>query len=187
MALSSNSSEKRTAMFARGAEFNGHTRERCTAIGCAAELFVRLYPDHFRVEQVLQLNSIWEKTSPERQKLLLACQTRCMNIVAGVVRDAIARRDLKLREGMTPEDMVFGMWSITFGGYSIISTSGPLAELGISDPFSSVTNNIQAMLDGFGWKPTSGEWNYEETVARVHEEVFGEESRQAATMLAKGL
>lgn len=178
MALIIQTSEKRTSMFARASEFNGRTRERCTAIGFAAELFVRLYPDHFRVEQLLQLNSIWEKTSPERQQLLLACQTRCMSIVAGIVRDAIACKDLVLREGMAPEEMVFGMWSLSFGAYSIMASSGPMAELGIMDPFLSVRTNIQAMLDGFDWKPTTGEWDYNATAQRVQQEVFAEESSQ---------
>ena len=186
LALIIQSSEKRTTMFARAAEFNGRTRERVAAIGCAAELFVRQYPDHFRVEQVLQLNSIWEKTSTDRQKLLLACQSRCMSIVAGIIRDAIAQRDLTLPENMTPEDLVFGMWSLSFGAYSIMSTSGPLAELGISDAFTTTSTNIQVMLDGYGWKPKLSEWDYDATVQRIQQELFAEESRQAFTGPAQG-
>jgi len=186
MALIIQSSEKRSTMFAEAAKFNGRTRERITAIGCAAERFVRQYPDHFRVEQVLQLNSIWEKTSPERQKLLLGCQTQCMSIVVDVVRDAIACRDLTLREDMTPEDLVFGMWSLSFGAYSIMSTSGPLAELGIVDPFTSTSTNMQLMLDGFGWKPKLAQWDYNATVQRIQQERFADEPLRTVTKSSQG-
>ncbi len=181
MALAVQTSEKRPSMFARAAAFDGSSRERVTAIGCAAELFVQLFPDHFRVEQILQLTSIWEKTSEQRQQLLRACQSRCLTIVSGIVRDAIDEGDLELPEFMTPEDLVFGMWSMSFGGYSIIATSEPLTELGIHDAFMTVRKNMMAMLDGYGWRPLSHEWDYLATFERVQHEVFADECRALIT------
>ena len=63
IALAIETLEKRTEMFERASAFRGLPRERMAATGLAAELFVRLYPDHFSVEQIIRSTSIWEKTS----------------------------------------------------------------------------------------------------------------------------
>ena len=67
LALAIETLEKRIAMFERAAVFRGRPRERMAAIGCAAELFVQQFPDHFELEKVLGCGSIIEKTSSKLQ------------------------------------------------------------------------------------------------------------------------
>ncbi|MFT7642866.1 MAG: AcrR family transcriptional regulator [Pirellulaceae bacterium] len=179
LALAIETMDKRTQMFERGTTFQGSSRERLQAIGVASELFVRLYPDHFLVEQVIRSSSIWEKTSEQRRNLLRMCEFRCMGIVGGIVRDGIASGDLVLPAEVNVEELVFGMWSLSFGAFSIIATSDSLVELGIRDGFEAVRLNITHMLDGYGWKPLSKNHDYLATVARVQEEVFRDESQTA--------
>ena len=103
--------DRRLGMFQRAAEFVGRSRERISAIGVAAELFVRLYPQHFFVEQIIRSASIWEKTTEKRRSLMRSCEHRCMGIVSGIIRDGIGHGDLELPEGIVPEDVAFGLWS----------------------------------------------------------------------------
>lgn len=168
--------EKRSEMFQRAAAFQGCSRERIQSVGMAVELFVRLFPDHFKVEQIIRSASIWEKTSEKRRAVMRSCEQRCMGIVGGVVRDAIAQGDLQL-DGMAVEDLVFGLWSMSYGALSIISTSESLEELGISEPFSAFRTNINTLLDGFGWRPLFGEQDYEQVRQRIQVEVFSDECR----------
>lgn len=178
MALAVETQKTRTSMFQRASVFRGKSRERLTAIAVACELFVRLYPSHFHVEQVVRLSSIWEKTSEKRQNVLRTCEQSCVGIVAGIVRDAVAQGDLTLPEGMTPEDMVFGMWAINFGSFALMSTSAPMGEIGIEDPVLAIRNCINHMLDGFGWKALSTEHDYEAVFQKVLTETFADEYQQ---------
>jgi len=177
LALAIQTMDKRAKMFERGTAFQGTSRERLQAIGFASEMFVKLYPDHFLVEQVIRSSSIWKKTSEERRNLMRMCEFRCMGIVGGIVRDAIASGDLELPDDVNVEELVFGMWSLSFGAFSIIATSDSLSELGIRDSFDSVRLNISHMLDGYGWKPLSKDHDYLAVIARVQEEVFSDESQ----------
>lgn len=177
LALAIETTNRRTALFDRAAAFRGSTRERLMALGMGAELFVQLHHDHFAVEQTIRNSSIWDKTSEKRRVVMRSCEHRCVGIVAGIVRDAIACGDLVL-EGRPPEDLVFGLWSLTNGAYNIIATSDPLAELGISEPFSTVRWNITQLVDGCGWRPHSREIDVEAVQQRVREEVFADEWRQ---------
>ncbi len=175
IALAIETMEKRIDLFSRAAMFRGNSRERFQAIGFAAELFVKMYPNHFSVEQIIRSSSIWEKTSEKRRSIVQLCEHRCIGIVAGVVMDAISQGDLTLPAGFTPQDLVFGVWSHSSGAYSIIATNDSLEELGISEPFSVVRQNINKQLDGFGWKPLSGEFDIDAVIQRVIKEVFADE------------
>lgn len=179
IALAIETMDKRSEMFQRAAAYQGTPRERLSAIGVAAELFVRLFPSHFEVERLIHATSIWEKTSEERRTAVHLCESRCMGLVAGIVRDGIAQGHLTLSEEITPEDLVFGLWSQTFGAYSIIATSEGLETLGVSDPYRAVRKNINAMLDGYGWTPTSDDYDYLELFERLQEEIFPDECRNA--------
>lgn len=178
LALAVETTEIRWDMFQRAAMFRGTSRERLSAIGAAAELFVRRYPGHFQVEQILRNSSVWEKTSEERQSLLRSCETRCVGIVSGIVYDGIASSDLEMPKGTTPEDLVFALWSMTYGGFSIIATSESLREVGIQTPFEAIRNNINRLLDGYHWKPLSDSHDYELVRDRILAEVFPHEYQQ---------
>jgi AcrR family transcriptional regulator len=180
LALANQSMERRLEMFRRAAGFRGGSRERISAVGVAAELFFRLYPHHFQVEHVLRLSSVLEKTSDDRRKLLENCEANCMAITTGIVRDAVAAGDLQLPadDVLAPENLVFGLWSLTFGGYSIAVTSPALPQLGIADAPAAIRHACNHLLDGCGWRPHSSEIDLLQLWDRITAELFREEVRE---------
>ena len=180
IALAVETMNKRTGMFEKAAAFSGSSRDRITAIGVAAELFVRIYPSHFHVEQLIRSYSIWEKTSEKRRQTMRSCEMRCMGIVSGVIRDGVAQGDLELPDSTCPENVVFGLWSLTYGAHSIIATSGSLNDLGIDDPFFAVHHAINMCLDGYRWQPLSDDYDYDGLFEQLKTEVFADECREIA-------
>lgn len=178
LALANEAFQKRTEMFRRVASMPGRTRERLAGIGAACELFARGFPDHFAVEQLVRSSSMWEKTSEKRRSIMQLSESRCMGIVAGIVRDAASCGDLKLRKDTAPEDIAFGLWSLSFGAYSIIATGDSLTELGVTDPYSVVRQNMNSMVDGLGWIPLSNELDYTAMFDKLQKEVFVDEWAQ---------
>lgn len=175
LALLVETMERRRDMFQRAAAYQDQPRIRLAAIGVAAELFVRLYPDHFRVEQIVKSDSIWDKTTEERRSLVKTCQMQCVGIVAGIVRDGMAQGHVTLTDGITPESLVFGLWSMTEGAYSLIATSDAVKELGIEYPFQAIRANIHGMVDGFRWTPLSKDEDYNKAMEQVLKVVFPDE------------
>jgi AcrR family transcriptional regulator len=175
MALVNQAMDRRLDLFRRAAEVRSRSRERMAAIGAACELFFELYPDHFHIEHIIRVTSIKEKTSEQRRLFLETSETKCSEIVRGVIRDAVAVGDLKLSDDYGVEQIAFGLWSITFGGYSIAATSPSLADLGIRDPILAIRNNCNRLLDGVGWKPLSTEVDLTPIVDRIKREVFAAE------------
>ncbi len=175
IALAVQNSAKRVQLFQKAAQFKGCSRHRMIAISAAAELFVRNYPDFFQFERILQLDSVREKTSEKRQSIIHNCEMQCMSIVAGVVRDAVASEDLELPKQFTPEKLVFGLWSLTSGAYSIAAASDALQQMGIDDPFETVRDHIAALLDGFNWQPISDQYDIDKLLKRIQKEVLNDE------------
>lgn len=175
LALANEALETRLRMFEKAATWSGKSRERMVAVGAAAEEFVERFPHHFAVEQIVRASSIWEKTSEERQKMMQSCESRCMQIISGIVRDGLAHGDLAMPEGRTPEDLVFGLWSLNFGAYTIMATSDSLGDNGIANPVAALRDNQSFMLDGYGWRPFSHEVDYQALMDRVRAEVFSDE------------
>jgi len=177
IALTNETLEKRNAMFARAAAFRGRPRERMEAVGVAYELFIRLCPDHFDLEQIIGAPSIWDKTSPESRQRLQACKGRCIGVIDGIIRDAIAHGDLQLPDDLTADELRFGLWSLVLGGHSLVVSSpgGSLAEYGVPEPLAALHRISIRLLDGLGWRPLSSQHDYEETYQRIQKEVFSDE------------
>ena len=172
IALAVETATRRVEMFRKAAQFRGGSRFRIQAIGYAAELFVRQMPEYFLFEQIIRIDSIWEKTSEKRRAVIRDCENNCMGIVAGIVRDAVANNEVELPREMAPEDLVFGLWSLTSGGYSIILTSDLLESLGMSQPYEQIRTHTAVLLDGYNWRPLSSEFDKEELIERIAQEIF---------------
>lgn len=166
---------KKVEMFERAAAFNGRSRERMAAIGMASELFMRRYPDQFRIEQIIRADSFREKASPERREKLFSCELRCIANITGIINEAIQQNELILPEMLTPEQLTFGMWSLSLGAQNLMTAANYLGDLGMDNPFEAIINNIHVMLDGIGWHPLTRDWDYEKTFKRVANEIFAEE------------
>ena len=179
VALCTQTGRVRVSWFERAALFQGGSRERMTAVGVSIELFVRLHPQHFAVEQIVTADSIRQKISDERAESLQAAELGCVETVRGIVRDAVSHGDLEMPADTDPTSLVFGLWALSYGGLSMIAGKPTLADIGLADPLATLRRNQQALMDGHGWAPLTNDWDYDATRARVLEEVFPDEARRA--------
>lgn len=173
VALAAQTGERRVELFERASAFRGRPRERMVAIGEAVAHFAVKYPSHFKTEHVIHTSSVRSKCSDENQMRLATCETKCPQIAGGIVRDAISQGDLTLEKGLTPEHLVFGLWSMYFGGLFLMSSDVDLeGKGGVTQPMNALRRASGALLDGFGWRPLSTEWDYDATRQRVAKEVL---------------
>jgi len=172
MGLALENIRERHRLNEQAASFNGRPRERMLAVGEAAS---RLYPGHIDLEWILYSTSIREKTSPEWQLLLSQEEARELGLLARIVEDAVAAGDLELPASMRVENVVYALWSLHFGGYGIYNTKFPFVQLETLR-FTKLIGTVawagNAMMDGFGWRPLSSEWDYTKTLAKIRQELF---------------
>lgn len=173
------SAQKCGTFLVRGSQFQGTPRERVAAMALGYDLFIRLNPDHFKSKLLLQNESIRGKASPVFKKRLDQAEQDNIGIVSGVLRDGVEQGHVKLRKGVTTEEVSFGLWTGAFGAYVLMFSEVNLQALGILDPRMAVWNNIHALLDGFGWHPFFHDLDWEQTRIRIWKEIFPQEFQQA--------
>lgn len=167
----------RADLFRRAGSFDGRPREKMAAIGVADRLFALLHPEHFQVEHLVRLDSVWDKTGPERRARLEAADTCCSDACRAIIRDAIASGDLALEEEEA-WGMFFLLMAASLGTHLLASDPGRLAHHGFDDPDRHMRRNYDRYLDAWGWKPLSTDQDSAETYRRIGEELFREEYRR---------
>lgn len=163
------------AFFHRASQLRGRPRERLTAIALASQLLFRLHPDSFQAQLIIWVNAIADRASQERREVMGQLQTDLHVLLIGIVDDAIARNDLRLPPGVTPHNVMHGMWAMLVGADLTAQAPRFAKQWDTVEPAAVVRWNIQRLWDGYGWKPLSTAWDYAETEKRTLTELFPEE------------
>lgn len=161
----------RASLFEFAVAFGSSSREKISGVCVAAMVYADHLKSQFAIEQAVRHETVWNRTSEARQQLFRQNESHCMSIVSAVINDAIASRELPLPSGLTGHQMiervVFGLWSMAYGGLVLEATSPSLAAAGIRDPRSTIHHNCNALLDSFGWTPTFDPIDYQQFVSRI--------------------
>ncbi|MDR3618161.1 MAG: helix-turn-helix domain containing protein [Paludisphaera borealis] len=182
-ALAIQSLTYRSDLFDRASEYPGRPRERMFAIGVADELFARLHPQYYKAEMVIRMAALQTRADAERCKHLCGQDQTCMNRVRDIVASAVAAGDLALERPRTAEQVSFAVYSIALGTHLGMHNYGSMfdaAELG--PPESLTRDGVQILLDGFGWRPLTTEWDYCKTYHRLIKDVFADEHRRLESL-----
>ncbi len=171
-ALCVQTKQKRVEFFEKAARFEGRPRERMTAIALGDEMFVAQFPDYSRSEELLNIESIFAKASECQQQAMRDVEARCIGAVCGIASDAVTCGDMTMPEGSNIYDMCFGLYGMSFGCRVAGKICTTLHELMSPDTLEVLRKNQQALLDGWGWRPLSSEWDYAATRRRAAAEAF---------------
>lgn len=194
LALATRSVRRRTRIFEFAISLGKHPRERCAAVGIAAEVYADHMPNEFAIEQMTRHDPLWNKTSPERRDVLEESEQQCLIQVGNVIESAIHSGDLPLLESKakpTPaasrllvERLVFGLWSIVYGGLVLEATgrlvgasskaapTGDQQPIRINQPRTAMRRNCNALLDSVDWQPLYEPKTYERFVRRIQPKII---------------
>lgn len=151
VALASDNVQHRVELFRRVDEWKAGTRDRMMGIAVADLMFVKLYPEHFRVAQLAFTEIVWGAASPERRQMALEAGEPLARICDGIVEEAVRCGDLKLK-GLKPQELGLGPWALTIGIHTIVHVEGVL-EGEIADPYRLLMRHLHCLLNGFDWRP----------------------------------
>lgn len=160
----------------RVADWQAPSRERMFAVGVADIVFVRRHPDYFRIAQYSLCEVAWQAASAERRQVFLAANDTLVAIVAGIVADARRAGDLDA-PGPSAAEMGIGLWALCAGYHYFSHAEGIIKDFPLDDPYPLMARHIQALLDGYRWKPLSDPSEpaaVEALVRRICKEVFDE-------------
>lgn len=174
VALGCRCAEQRLSLLERAVQFDGRTRERMVALGEAAELFARRYPNSVRVLHLIDAEAILEKVPEDLRQRMRRYNARLFELMLNLAQEASAVGDLHLPARSTPGELCFALCALVDGGAALILGGMPLSDQGLADPFGAIGRGCHLLMDGCGWQPLYRDFNYSESARRIRETLFGE-------------
>ncbi|MBI2421756.1 MAG: TetR/AcrR family transcriptional regulator [Candidatus Hydrogenedentes bacterium] len=177
VALATACLERRNDMMARGAAFEGRPRERFLALAEGISLYSRL---HAEDSQILHnaMGPVHQKASPLRVAALMEAERQVIRIARGILAESVRVGDLAAGDDELLDEIVLGSWGLLEGGFTLIESGIAQQALNAKEPLSKVWRYFNRAADAYGWRPLFSEWDYEESLARIRQSVFPEESQR---------
>ncbi len=163
------------------ANFDAATRVRLVGIGEIIRLYFNAYPNDQHILKIIDSELILDKVSDEQREQMQKYDVHIFSVLIAVVQEAIDAGDLELRDGTTPQSLVFAFWAMMDGAFAARMGGAPLEEAGIEDPIGEIARNGHYLLDGYGWRPLSKETGYEKSAAKMRADA--EQAFKAGTVL----
>lgn len=92
---------------------------------------------------------------------------RIFDLVQAIIDDAEREGDLRFPAGTSSKTLTLTLIALVDGLALALRGSVPLAQLEIADPVDALIRNVHVLFDGYGWRPLSGEWDYQATERRI--------------------
>lgn len=179
LALAVQGSQTHADLVEKAAKWGANTRDRIFGITVADMIFVRRNPDHFRIAQYALCEAVWDAATAERRQEFLEMNKPVGEIMIGIVNDAVKVNDLVLGS-MRPEQLTIGIWALSFGMHNFVHAKGVLEDWEVLEPYRLMSQHMQIMLNGFGWKPLADPEDQVTTEAKIEQlrkEVFDDTPR----------
>ena len=171
LALANQSTGNQIAYMERALTFEGRPREILHGI---QSLNSSILFESVRDAVLLHTNRIRSFAAPERRKLLDAYEERRIEIIAQIIREAVAVNDLVLPHLTNEYELQMTIMSTQMGGLVLQESDSPVMGKWLNK--INFTHGMfgRIVLDGMGWRPLSSEWRYSESVKRFYKEIFPE-------------
>jgi hypothetical protein len=92
-----------------------------------------------------------------------------------LVNEAIEAGDIPKVDTHTADTIVFGFWSLLYGGMLLAQSDIPLEDLGFSPVITLLWNNSQHLMDAYGWQPLSAGTDSNALFTKLCSALFAEE------------
>lgn len=181
-AVAVRSSSTRAALFERAARFEGSTRERIGAVEAAAEVFFALFPHHDQAERIARAAHLSPRVSAARVEAMQASTGRCFEVATRIASEAVHAGDLPLRAGQSVQQLCVGMWNLYQGAFLMRDLEKFVSDPAIDDTLGTLRANARVLLDGYGWRPLSTEFDYEAARQRALTQLFHDEAARAGLL-----
>lgn len=152
MAVCSELTATRREYFRRIYDWSASTRRKMFGFSVAYALFAQHYPEHFRLEQYIMTEVVWQAASVERREQFLTATQPIGLMVEEVVQEAIDAGDVEAHNH-PPLALSIGQWSMNMGMHTLIHAHGMLNLYQLHNPYRMLLRNVLLQLRSLNWQP----------------------------------
>ncbi|MBV1908282.1 MAG: TetR/AcrR family transcriptional regulator [Kangiellaceae bacterium] len=159
-------------IFAQALKFKGNSRERIIAVMVSYVIWSKLHPSQLFMVLSAHSPSVSACCSDSRNDTHAERESCLMAMMNKEIEKAVNAGDLSLSEYMTLDQVTFALWSASWGAMALIMSKGDSVKLGPMVLERESYTNTKLILDGFGWKPLSNDWDYSQSIKNIVNELF---------------
>jgi len=152
----------------RASRFPGRSRERAIALGEAIRHYAHLYEDNIRIVTFIDTDAVAARVSPDLRAKLAENELGMFLVLQAVVQDGVREGDVVPPTGTSATTLTLGLWTMIVGLFAAMRGSAVTEQLDLTDPYDQLSKNAHLLLDAYGWRPMSSEWDYEDSARRIH-------------------
>ena len=181
MAICNTCIEEIKEIFTRALQFKGNNRERILAVLVSYVIWSKLHPSQLFMVLSAHSPNVAASSSDARNETHSLCENQLMAMMNNEIDKAIAAGDLKMPKNMCVQQVTFALWSVSFGAMALIMSKGS-EHLGPMVVERESVTNTQLILDGIDWKPLTKDWDYEQSIRKIADEIFKPEIKALEEM-----
>jgi AcrR family transcriptional regulator len=136
----------------QAATYNGSHRERLLAFQIGHELWLNIEPRDIYMLQNVHADGVLNKLSEESLSSFRKLESSIITVCASIFQDAMDDGELPIGT-LNAAELVYGIWSMCYGGQLLRTFSTPLTDMGVRNPGTAITTLLQVMLNGLNWTP----------------------------------
>lgn len=157
------------AVVTRATKFPGRARERLCSMGEAMWRYSQRYEDNMRIIAFISADAVAERVSSDLRRKIIENQLWPFVMIKGLVEDGVSEGDLVLPQGIKPETLAHGLWTMTTGLFAMRRLRGLTLtnQSVVADPIEETFRNAHMLCDAYEWRPLSSEWDYSLTQSRI--------------------
>lgn len=167
------------ALFERAITFDGSSRAKMLAVGYAYMLHSMLNPTEFMLVISAKTPSVREKSTERRQEEHVALENRLLGGLLQVISNGLASGELQLLPHLSPAQVAFSLWSMSFGTIALLHETLDRCSVRIEMQLErELVNHCNILLDGLNWQPYTQDHNWMDTIDHFKNELFASEVEQ---------
>lgn len=163
------------SLMQRSLNIQGTLREKCLGLFYSQRLHSQIHPTSFLCVLMAKTPAVLERASKARLEHQIILEQETTALVDKLLSTAITSGDINENRKQHVESLCFALWSMSFGSNALLINAAEAKAVSRLDTNNALLFNINALLDGIGWKPLSSECDYQQSWLRIGNEVFSKE------------
>ncbi len=149
------------SLFYTAIDFDGNIREKMVSICIAYMMSAKTDPTRFMLVITAKTPTLQQKASEERWNEHVDLESQLIDLFCGLIQQALGDRELSLPPGMSPPQVAFAIWSMSFGTIALLQEGLERCDLRrMMEVERELVSHCNLIMDGLGWLPRSQDFDW---------------------------
>lgn len=150
------------SLFYTAIDFDGNIREKMVAICIAYMMSAKTDPESFMLVITAKTPALQQKASEERWNEHVDLESQLMGLFCGLIQQALDDRALSLPPHLSPPQVAFAIWSMSFGTIALLQEGLERCDLRrLMEIERELVSHCNLVMDGLGWLPRSQDFDWQ--------------------------